>query len=105
MHCVMDLSLLLTHIQLCELYESSKYGAAQCFPLLYGCQGSLYGTTSAPHCYPHIIWASSLYTISGHYYARAFVEGSLSSTYYPTTLAGTVRCVLDLTIHIVHTAL
>ena len=80
-------------LQLCDNWESSKYGAAQCNELGGGCQGS-----SNTNCNPHVTWgskASSGEPSSGHLNQSNFGN----TTNYPIAWAFGVRCVLDLILH------
>ncbi len=91
--CVVGLMLLLsTDCQLCEYFESSKYGAARCFELGGGCQGS-----SNTNCYPHAIWSASFGGANGYPYHAPLDTGVLHlNATYPVSAAFSVRCVLDL---------
>ena len=88
-------------LQLCDRYESSIYGAAQCGPFYSGCQGALNNL-----CDTYWHWSSSSRG-SGYYGGHALSGGVL---YYNANSCGTgmydkcsvgyafsVRCVLDLT--------
>ena len=79
-------------LQLCELYESSKYGAARCLSLSGGCQGA----ADNGNCYPYGLWSSSL-SSTDCYTNRELGYGSFESVYVRhITYAFSVRCVLDL---------
>ncbi len=100
--CVLDLKLFIQiqMPQLCDRYESSIYGAAQCGPFYSGCQGALNNL-----CDTYWHWSSSSRG-SGYYGGHALSGGVL---YYNANSCGTgmydkcsvgyafsVRCVLDL---------
>ena len=79
-----------TYLQLCDLLESSKYGAVQCKVLYGSCQG-----TSDNHCIPHHVWSSS----SGNscYWYRWLDSGQFGiNNCNPIGAAHSVRCVLGL---------
>lgn len=77
-------------MQLCDGWESFKYGAARCYALYDKCQGS-----NNAHCHPHVVWGSKVASgepSSGHLGQGAF-GASIS---YPVIWAFGVRCVLGL---------
>ena len=86
-------------MQLCDQWERSKYGAAQC-KWLGGCQGAAFNTNWATHCYPNIIWSgtpSGSEYWSPHLNSGTFhMTGACTTGHCPVSLAFTVRCVLDL---------
>ena len=91
------------NLQLCDWYESSKYGAAQCGAFYGGCQGaSLTRPGDANNCYPYAAWSSSPATSSGYYYVYDYKNGSFFNPFgtpgHVSTFAVSVRCVLDLLI-------
>ena len=73
------------------MWESSKYGAAQCYARYDGgCEGAYNN-----HCSPHVIWGGI--TSSGTPYSAHFNYGRLdSSVDYTIAWSFSVRCVLDL---------
>ena len=84
-------------LQLCDAWESSNYGAAQCLTLNGSCQGS-----NNNHCYPYGIWSG---TEAGAdiYYNRELKRGDFTtlnacdgSARCVARFAFGVRCVLDL---------
>ncbi len=83
-------------LQLYDSQASSTYGAAQCYPLVSGCQGAVYDST----CYPYHIWSETL--SNSKYYAPYLIGGTLgikgpcSGELCPVSIAFSVRCVLDL---------
>ncbi len=83
-------------VGLCDALESSKYGAAQCYTLIGGCQGAPSDGGGTDACYPHDIWASTQGSNSCRYW-RILKYGSFDENCYPVTYAFSVRCVLDLT--------
>jgi len=81
-------------LQLCEGLESSKYGAAQCYPRYDGgCQGS-----ANNNCNPDTVWSSM--PSGSDSYIRAYLNsGNWRAPVgepYLYTHAFSVRCVLDL---------
>ena len=79
--------------------KSSKYGAAQCYLLIGGCQGAATSTSWTAQCYPDIIWTSK--AGGSGYYSPDLAYGSISygacsTGICPASMAFTVRCVLDL---------
>ena len=91
--CVLDLTTA-DGLQLCDWYESSKYGAAQCYPFYSGCQGGAQGTVWADGCFPAEVWLSNC---TDRVCARALLNrGVLSSDSFTDALAFSVRCVPDL---------
>ncbi len=87
-----------TCLQLCDKWESSKYGAAQCYPRYDGgCQGAAYGTNWATNCYPNELWSSDIYNGGSERYTRNLGSGTWNYDTSPYTQADSVRCVLDLT--------
>ena len=85
-------------MQLCDKWESSKYGAAQCYPRYDGgCQGAAYGTNWATNCYPNELWSSDIYNGGSERYTRNLGSGTWNYDTSPYTQADSVRCVLDLT--------
>ncbi len=82
-------------LQLCDAWESSKYGAAQCLNLGGGCQGST-GDNGYPNCYPFDVWSGRSGS-GGVYYWRGLNNGSFNENTRVPTYAFSVRCVLDLT--------
>ena len=102
--CVLDLNSSGYGLQLCDAYESSKYGAARCAGLSGGCQGSYSG-----NCWAYHLWSGTVAESSGYYRVpelKTGAFGSLSSTCNQTGGYGkcidawsfSVRCVLDLKI-------
>ena len=96
--CVLDLRPTDYSLQLCDAYESSKYGAAQCYALAGGCQGA-----SSTNCYPDSFWSATVFDSAG--YHRGFyltgaatfgISCSEAGGKCPNTHSFTVRCVLDL---------
>ena len=88
-------------LQLCDNWESSKYGAAQCNELGGGCQGAAYGiSANANNCFPIDLWSST--KAGSEYHALDLVEGTFrpygpcGTGHCSSLLAFTVRCVLDL---------
>ena len=88
--CVLDLRPTDYSLQLCEQYESSKYGAARCYELNSGCQGAM-----NTNCNPYDLWSGTLQSGSV-YYRGTLQSGVWSLNYYISTHAYSVRCVLDL---------
>ena len=89
--CVLDLSIN-EGLQLCEGLESSKYGAAQCYPRYDGgCQGA-----ANTNCYPDTVWSSMPSGSNG--YIRAYLSGGNwrvpADEPYLYTYAFSVRCLL-----------
>ena len=79
-------------MQLCDYWESSKYGAAQCRELAGGCQGA-----NGNNCYPYGLWSSSL-SSTDYYTNRELGNGSFENMNVRHIIyAFGVRCVLDLT--------
>ena len=81
-------------MQLCDRWESSKYGAAQCYELYGGCQGAI-----GNNCWPNWVWAGTKASVAGKAYDRALESGGwIINEYTPHefTNAFSVRCVLDL---------
>ena len=79
-------------LQLCDAWESSKYGAAQCYWLGGGCQGS-YNS----NCYPYGLWSGSTSSEAGSYHNRELQSGAYNvALTRQSTYAFSVRCVLDL---------
>ncbi len=89
-----DTCLQTTGLQLCDWYESSKYGAAQCGPFYGGCQGAMNN-----YCFPYVIWSSKQPSSTTHWSPELnggkFFE-TLDPTGHHSLHAFTVRCVLDL---------
>ena len=84
-------------LQLCDAWESSNYGAAQCLTLNGSCQGS-----NNNHCYPYGIW-SGAEAGTDIYYNRELKRGDFTtlnacdgSARCVARFAFGVRCVLDL---------
>ena len=81
-------------LQLCDAWESSKYGAAQCLNLVDGCQGA-----SGDYCFPYVVWSSKQPSSTTHW-SPELNGGSFFETLDPaghdSLHAFTVRCVLDL---------
>lgn len=99
--CVLDLycsNILQTSgLQLCDHGASSSYGAAQCYWLNGGCQG-----TNNNNCYPNHMWSGSLFE-TGYYRAFKLISSNLTTSDVcdgaGKCVAGggfTVRCVLVL---------
>ena len=88
--CVLDLRPTDYSLQLCDLYESSKYGATRCYELNSGCQGAM-----NTNCNPYDLWSGTLQSGSV-YYRGTLQSGVWSLNYYISTHAYSVRCVLDL---------
>ena len=75
-------------MQLCDRYESSKYGAAQCDGLSGGCLGA-----SPNPCWPHVLWGALVNTgmpSSAHFGKDILI---ISDTHI-STYAFSVRCLL-----------
>ena len=89
-----DTCLQTTGLQLCDWYESSKYGAAQCGPFYGGCQGAMNN-----YCFPYVVWSSKQPSSTTHWSPELnggkFFE-TLDPTGHNSLHAFTVRCVLDL---------
>ena len=81
-------------LQLCDAWESSKYGAAQCLTLGGGCQGAT-GDSGGPACYPYDLWSSQPGGGS-FYYWRGLHSGYFDEYTRVPTYSFSVRCVLDL---------
>ena len=85
-------------LQLCDRYESSKYGAAQCNHFIGSCQGA-----ANTHCYPYDVWSSTVMDSEeyhrGFYLARGTLFGvscDESRGKCLNTFTFSVRCVLGL---------
>ena len=81
-------------LQLCDNWESSKYGAARCANLNGGCQGA-----SDTHCRPNTLWLYNLRS-TGNYEHAWLNNGTLNTLNGADTAfthAYSVRCVLDST--------
>ena len=88
-------------MQLCDNLESSKYGAARCYYLAGGCQGS-YNT----NCNPNYVWSGSVVDSSSYHRGFGFESGAFANFSNScgtgmngkciTNWAFGVRCVLDL---------
>jgi hypothetical protein len=82
-----------TYLQLCDLLESSKYGATQCYWLFGGCQGS-----PSNNCSPRVIWSGTRRSTNN--YEQGWLGEGIFYTSDATdplaTNAYSVRCVLDL---------
>ena len=76
--CVLDLycsNILQTSgLQLCDHGASSSYGAAQCYWLNGGCQG-----TNNNNCYPNHMWSGSLLE-TGYYRAFKLISSNLTTS-------------------------
>mgnify|MGYP001141467610 CR=1 FL=1 len=82
-------------LQLCDKWESHKYGAAQCYPLYDGCQGASRGDSRwYDDCWPAELWSGS--GSESVYYRGYLKQGQFTLTAYHITLPYSVRCVLDL---------
>ena len=93
--CVLDLTPACFGLQLCELYESSSYGAAWCEVMKDGCMGAV-----ANYCHPADLWSS---TPAGSEFSASDLVGGAFRSYGPCgtghcpgSLAFSVRCVLGL---------
>lgn len=85
-------------LQLCDWYESSKYGAAQCNQFNGGCQGA-----ANTHCYPYDIWSGTIMDSEGYHRGFYLAKGTLfgvscdeSRGKCSNTFTFSVRCVLGL---------
>ena len=72
------------------MWESSKYGAAQCLTLGGGCQGSYNN-----NCWPFDLWSGTLLS-AGVYGHGQLISGTWRAVSYTADFAFSVRCVLDL---------
>ena len=67
-------------LQLCERWESSGYGAAQCQILFGGCEGASSGFSGAiGACFPYIVWSDSFVGSQQYHRALHFTNGSFES--------------------------
>ncbi len=102
--CVLGLKC--TDKLIADYSTSLPYGAAQCYWLAGGCQGTGIGTPYVNNCYPYAVWSSTAVEPIGHYRGYEmnggsffYSSGTCGAGVYGkcgTTWGFSVRCVLGL---------